>query len=152
MGNLGKIMMHSDSISYYWLLLMTLEPQAALLISLADQHGTDSVVGSRTDATRQFLIGGLLPYTLRSLVALTLMLHSRDSEVAPQEAATPGSAQKPAGLQTQIRWERSHTTQRCPRALGVILPKRGDASSASRNGGQGISARETRRRRSRAFR
>ena len=131
---------------------MTLEPQAALLISLADQHGTDSVVGSRTGANRQFLIGGLLPYTLRSLVALTLMLHSRDSEVAPQEAATPGSAQKPAGPQTQILWGRRHTTQRCPRALGDISQKRGDATSASRNGGQGMYARQTRRWRSRAFR
>ena len=92
MGNLGKVMMRSDSISYYWLLLMTLEPQAALLISLADQHGTDSVVGSRTGVNHQYLIGGLPPYTLRSLVALTFMLHNRDSEVAPQEAATPGSA------------------------------------------------------------
>ena len=76
---------------------MTLEPQAALLTSLTDQHGTDFVVGSRTNTNHQFLIGGLLLYTLRGLVALTLMLHSRDGEVAPQEDAMPRSAQKPAG-------------------------------------------------------
>ena len=111
------------------------EPQAAPLISLADQHGTDSVVGSRTRASPQFWIGGLLPYALRSLVALTLVLHNRDSEVAPQEDAMPGSAQKPAGPQIQIPLERKHITQRCPHALGAISQKRGDAIGASRNGG-----------------
>ena len=121
---------------------MTREPQAAPLISLADQHGTDSVVSSRTRASHQFWIGGLLPYTLRSLVALTLVLHNRDSEVAPQADAMFGSAQKPAGPQTQIPLERRHTTQRCPRALGVILQKRGDATGASRNGGQACVRKE----------
>ena len=129
-------MMRSDSILYYWLLLMILEPQAALLISLADQHGTDSVVGSRTDANHQYLTGGLLPYTLRSLVALTFMLHNRDSEVAPQADATSGSAQTPAGPRTQTHWGRFHTTPRSHHALGVIFINRADVTGASRNGGQ----------------
>ena len=131
---------------------MTLEPQAALLTSLADQHGTDSVVGSRTSANHQFLIGDLLPYILRSLVALTLVLHDRDREVAPQEAAMSGSAHKSAGPQTQTPLGRRLITQRCPRALGDISQKRGDATGASRNGGQGMYARQTRRRMSRACR
>ena len=90
---------------------MILEPQAALLTFLADQYGTDSVVGSRISARVPFSIGDLLPYVSKNLVALTLVLHSRDCEDAPQEAATPGSAQKPVGLLTQILWERVPITQ-----------------------------------------
>ena len=131
---------------------MTLEPQAALLTSLAGQHGTDSVVGSRINAKVQFWTGGLLPYVLKSLIALTLVLHSRAREDAPQEAAMPGSAQKPAGPQTQIPWARVPITQRCPRALGDISPKRGDATGASKNGGQGMCASGTRLGKSRACR
>ena len=56
---------------------MILERHAALLISLAGQHGTDSVVGSRINARVQFLTGSLLPYVLKSLVALILVLHSK---------------------------------------------------------------------------
>ena len=62
---------------------MTLEPHEALLTSLADQDGTDSMVGSRINANLRFLIGSLLPYALRSLVALTLVLYSRDREDVP---------------------------------------------------------------------
>ena len=77
---------------------MILEPQAAPLTLLAGQHGTDSVVGSRTSVSPQFWIGGLLPYVLKSLVALTRVLLSRDYEDGPQVAAMPASAQTPVGL------------------------------------------------------
>ena len=135
--------MHSDSISYYYLLRMILEPQDALLTFLADQYGTDSVVGSRISARVPFSIGDLLLYASKSLVALTLVLHSRDCEDAPQEDAMSGSAQRPVGLLTQILWGRVRITQRSPHALGVILQKRGDATGVSRNGNQGMYTHRT---------
>ena len=145
-------MMRSDSILFYWPLLMILEPQGALQIFLVDEYGTDSVVGSRPSVSLQFWIGGLLPYALKSLVALTRVLLSSDCEDGPQAAGMPASVQKPVGPQTKRLWARERITQRCPRMLGVISQKWGDAIGASRNGGPGMFVIGTRLGRSQAFR
>ena len=110
------------------------------------------MVGSRTSANLQFLVGGLLPYALKSLVDLTQVLPSRVREDEPQAAVTPESAQKPVGLRTQKLWGRIRTTPRYHHALGVIFINRAGVTGASRNGGQDTFATGTRPGKSRAFR